>query len=166
MNSINVHESFDAQELRRVFASFPSGVAAVAAVIDGRPVGMAASSFVSVSLEPPLVSVSFSLTSRTWTTLRRARRIGISVLAAEQEATCRQMAGPEDRRFQGVHHSASPHGAVRLDGASAWFDCSVHTEFKAGDHTVVIFRIHAKDAAPGVDPLVFHASDYKRLVAK
>ncbi|MGW6456787.1 flavin reductase family protein [Streptomyces sp. NPDC055078] len=163
---MNVHQPFDAQELRRVFASFPSGIAAVAAVVDGRPVGMAASSFVSVSLDPPLVSVCFSTTSRTWSTLRRARRIGISVFAAEQEATCRQMAGPEDRRFLGVRHSESPDGAVRLDGASAWFDCSVHNEFEAGDHTVVLFRIHAKCAVPDVSPLVFHASDYKRLAAK
>jgi hypothetical protein len=55
-----------AGRLRRVFSAFPSGVTAVSALIDGRPVGIAASSFTSVSLDPPLVSVCIAHSSTTW----------------------------------------------------------------------------------------------------
>jgi flavin reductase (DIM6/NTAB) family NADH-FMN oxidoreductase RutF len=41
--------------LRRVFGAFPTGITAIAALADGTPVGLAASSFISVSLDPPLV---------------------------------------------------------------------------------------------------------------
>ena len=60
--------------LREAFGVFPSGVVAVAAEVDGQLVGLAASSFTSVSLEPPLVSFSVANTSKTWPTLRRRRR--------------------------------------------------------------------------------------------
>src|SRR5258708_28096524 len=72
-------------QLRRVLATFPTGVAAVAAIIDGEPAGLAASSFVSVSLDPPLVSVCIGHSSTTWPVLRTADRLGISVLGAHQE---------------------------------------------------------------------------------
>ena len=46
----------DPKWLRHVFGAFPSGVAVVAAVVETMPVGIAASSFTSVSLDPALVS--------------------------------------------------------------------------------------------------------------
>lgn len=57
--------------LRRAFGCFPTGVAAVCAVAETGPVGMAVSSFTSVSLEPPLLSVCMQNSSTTWPTLRR-----------------------------------------------------------------------------------------------
>src|SRR3546814_7956938 len=57
-------------QLRAAFGCFPSGITAVCALIDGKPVGMAASSFTSVSLDPPLVSVCIQNRSKTWRQLR------------------------------------------------------------------------------------------------
>ena len=56
----------NAEVLRAAFAHFPSGVTAVAAMRDGQPTGIAASSFTSVSIDPPLVSVCIALSSTTW----------------------------------------------------------------------------------------------------
>ena len=67
--------TYEHAELRRVFAAYPTGVAAIAALVEGTPAGIAASSFVSVSLDPPLVSVCVAHTSTTWPTLRNARRL-------------------------------------------------------------------------------------------
>jgi flavin reductase (DIM6/NTAB) family NADH-FMN oxidoreductase RutF len=71
----------DDSTLRRVFGCFPSGVIAVCASIDGEPVGMAASSFTTVSVAPPLVSICVQNTSTTWPRLRECERLGVSVLA-------------------------------------------------------------------------------------
>lgn len=57
----------DGAGLRRVFAHFPSGVVAVSAEVDGEPRGMAVSTFVPVSLDPPLVSfcvIAMAIASR------------------------------------------------------------------------------------------------------
>ncbi|MEY9941738.1 flavin reductase family protein [Streptacidiphilus sp. MAP5-3] len=153
----------DAAALRAVYGAFPSGVTAVAALVEGRPVGLAASSFTSVSLAPPLVSVCAGQTSSTWPLLRRAERLGVSVLGAEHALLCRQLAGPSDERFTGVAWRATPDGAVLLDGASAWFDCSVEQEIRAGDHDILVLRVHDLYAEPDVEPLVFHTGTFRSL---
>lgn len=153
-------------ELRRVFATFPTGVVAMAALVDGAPAGLAASSFVSVSLDPPLVSVCVAHTSTTWPVLRSAGRLGISVLGAHQEAAGRQLAARGVDRFAGLGWRSTDDGAVLLAEASAWLDCSVERQLPAGDHDIVLLRVHDLGADPRVPPLVFHGSAYRRLEAR
>jgi flavin reductase (DIM6/NTAB) family NADH-FMN oxidoreductase RutF len=149
-------------QLRRVFAAFPTGIAAVAAVIDGTPAGLAASSFVSVSLDPPLVSVCIAHTSTTWPVLREARRLGISVLGVHHERASRQLSSRVGERFAGLDWRATAGGAVLLCQASAWFECSIDQEIPAGDHDIVLLRVHDLGASE-VMPLVFHDSSYRQL---
>jgi flavin reductase (DIM6/NTAB) family NADH-FMN oxidoreductase RutF len=152
------------RELRHAFGAFPSGVTALAALADGgTPVGLAASSFTSVSLDPPLVSVCVAHTSTTWPLLRDRARLGVSVLGAHQADTCRRLAARDSNRFADVDWTATADGAVLIEGASAWFDCSIERLIQAGDHDIVLLRVHELDADHATAPLVFHASRFHRL---
>lgn len=159
---LRTNQDLDPAALRQAFGVFPSGVVAVAAVVDGRPVGLAASSFTSVSLDPPLVSFSVANTSKTWPDLRRSSHLGVTVLAEHHGEVCRQLAGPVDSRFDGLTVSASLDGALTLDEGLAQFDCTIYREVEAGDHIVVLLQLHAADHAAG-QPLVFHRSNFGRL---
>ncbi|MFB7372041.1 flavin reductase family protein [Streptomyces sp. NPDC056222] len=156
----------DTTSLRAVYGAFPTGVTAIAALIDGAQVGLVASSFTTVSLAPPLVSVSMAHTSRTWPVLRRAQRLGISVLGAEHGPLCRRLAGPSDERFAGAAWQTTPGGAVLLHGAGAWLECSVDNEVRAGDHDIVVLRVHDLRLDKAVDPLVFHSSTFRSLAPR
>lgn len=87
-------------------ATLPSGVMLLAAEVEGRPVGMFANSLVSVSLDPPLVTVSFGRTSSTRKQLRRASAVGISVLAANPHLHTEVEAG---------HHVLAAHRDPRVE---------------------------------------------------
>ncbi len=150
-------------ELRRVFGCFPSGVIAVCAMVDGEPVGMAASSFTSVSVTPALVSLCVQHTSTTWPRLRRRPRLGVSVLADSHGDACLDLSRKAGNRFAGVSWTALPGGAVLVDGASAWMDCRLHAEVSAGDHTIVLLEICRLGGDPDTPPLVFHGSRFRRL---
>ncbi|MCW2853222.1 MAG: ntaB [Nocardioides sp.] len=160
---LSTNQDLDPTRLREAFGIFPSGVVAVAAQVDGRPVGLAASSFTSVSLEPPLVSLSVANTSKTWPQLRRAAHLGVTILAAHHGDVCRQLAGPVDARFDGVDVTATQDGAVTLDEGLARFDCTIHREVEAGDHTIVLLELHAVEHADTSLPLVFHRSGFGRM---
>ncbi|MEU4688318.1 flavin reductase family protein [Actinoplanes sp. NPDC023714] len=160
---MTMRSALEPHRLRRVFGSFPTGVTAVAALIDGVPAGLAANSFVSVSLDPPMVSVCVAHTSTTWPVLRRAARLGVSVLGVHQEDAGRQLSARSGDRFAALDWRAGDDGAVFLDGSSAWLDCSIEQEIPAGDHDIVLLRVHDLDADPAVAPLVFHGSRYRRL---
>jgi flavin reductase (DIM6/NTAB) family NADH-FMN oxidoreductase RutF len=128
--------------LRRVYECLPTCVAAVCALSDGAPVGIAASAFTTVSVAPPLVSVCVQNSSSTWPKLRRLARLGVSVLAKDQHRECETLAMKEGDRFAGVRWDATSGGALFIRGASAWLDCSPYREMDAGDHAVALLRIH------------------------
>ncbi len=159
----SVAGAHDPVQLRRVFGAFPSGVTAIAALVDGQPVGIVASSFTSVSLDPPLVSVCVAHSSTTWPVLGAAARFGVSVLSAEQEQACQQLSARNGDRFAALGWRSTADGAVLLDGASAWLECSIHAQLLAGDHDIVVLRVHDLDADHNVTPLVFHGSRFHRL---
>ncbi|MEU7810897.1 flavin reductase family protein [Pseudonocardia sp. NPDC049154] len=155
----------DGAQLRQAFGCFPSGVTAVCALIDGVPVGMAASSFTSVSVTPPLVSVCVQDTSTTWPKLRGRTRLGVSVLAEGHDAVCLSLSRKTGDRFAGVDWVAAPDGGVFVHGSSVWLDCSLHAELPAGDHAIALLEIHGLRAEPDTAPLVFHGSRFRRLAA-
>ncbi|GAB2608442.1 putative oxidoreductase [Paractinoplanes abujensis] len=162
---MTMQSALEPTRLRQVFGAFPTGVTVVAAEVGGVPLGMAASSFVSVSLDPPLVSVCVARTSGTWPRLRRAVRVGVSVLGVHQEQICRRLSARGADRFAGLTRRTSPDGAILIEEASAWLDCAIEREIPAGDHDIVLLRVHDLDADPLTAPLVFHGSRYRRLHA-
>lgn len=149
--------------LRRVFGAFPTGVTALAALAGAGPVGLAASSFTTVSLSPPLVSVCIGRSSTTWPVLRTRPRIGVSVLGAHHAEACRQLSARGVDRFAELSWHVTGLGAVLLDEVSAWFDCSIEREIDLGDHELVLLRVHDLHVAAEVPPLVFHGSRFRRL---
>ncbi|MEN3615745.1 flavin reductase family protein [Plantactinospora sp. ZYX-F-223] len=160
---MSLGQALDHRELRRVFSTFPTGVVAIAAVVDGAPTGLAASSFTSVSLDPPIVSLCVAHTSTTWPVLRSAPSYGISVLSVDQEQACRQLSSRGVDRFAALGWRVSDGGAVFLDGASAWLDCTLLEQITAGDHDIVLLRVHDLGGDVEIAPLVFHASQYRSL---
>jgi flavin reductase (DIM6/NTAB) family NADH-FMN oxidoreductase RutF len=162
------NQDLDPTLLRRAFGVFPSGVVAVAAQVDGRLTGLAASSFTSVSLDPPLISLNLANSSKTWPDLRRAKQLGVTVLSGDQDVVCRQLAGPVEQRFDGVPHTVSKDGAVTLDEGLAHFECTVYREVEAGDHVLVLLELHAARHMADDDataPLVFHRSGFGILTS-
>jgi len=153
------------QALREAFSHFPSGVAALAAIVEGERHVLVASTFtVGVSLEPPLAAFFVQKSSATWSVLSRAERIGVSILSVDHAAKCRQLAS-RDRleRFAGVETLSGTAGAIRIAGSAAYFECSVHGVHATGDHDVVLLLIHDHHVERETAPLVFHGSRFTRL---
>lgn len=155
--------TFDQGELRNAFGQFPSGVVAVCAEIDGAPVGMAASSFVAVSLDPPLVAFCVQNTSSTWPKLRACGRIGISVLGEAHDGAARSLAAKTGDRFAGLNLRTSDDGAVFIEGATMWLDATVTEEVPAGDHAIVLMAVNSFEVLQDVAPIVFHGSKFRKL---
>lgn len=151
-----MHESAD---LRRAFTLFPRGVMAVAALVDGEPVGFAASAFVSVSLDPALMVICVDRASTTWPRLSRAERIGVSVIAESDAALGRQLGSRKTDRFAGVDLYEED-GALLLENAVATFTTSIQQVVDGGDHLIVVFRVHSYSMTPERAPLVWHDTKF------
>ena len=137
----------------------------VAAPAEGGFRGLTATSFVSVSLEPPLVAVGLDALATTTEAVRTARRFSASLLERRQEFLAERFAGraplvvPDWRE---VPHRLSPGGLPFVDGAVAWFECSLEQLHDAGDHVIAVGAVtHAERS--GGEPLVYWDRSFWRL---
>ncbi|MEV5711829.1 flavin reductase family protein [Actinoallomurus sp. NPDC052274] len=150
---------------RNILGRFATGVVAITAIDPetGRPTGLAANSFTSVSLDPALVSFCVAHTSSTWPRLRGADRHCVNILSAPQREVCLQLATKGVDKFAGLDWTESPGGSPVIDGALAWLECSVEAEYVAGDHVIVVAQVHQLDKHHDGDPLVFYKGTYGRF---
>jgi len=157
--------AIDGAVFRQLCGRFPTGVVVITTTMnDGRPVGMTANSFTSVSLEPPLVSVNVDHHAAMHCHMAGAQRFAINILESRQEALSRRFAEEHPDRFDGVGYRLSEGGLPLLDGALAILECARHTAFEAGDHTIVIGEVTGGQVGEG-RPLLYYRGGYYDLPA-
>ncbi|WP_132979474.1 flavin reductase family protein [Pigmentiphaga sp. D-2] len=133
---------FDQAALRRALGCFPTGVTIVTALApDGRPVGVTANSFASVSMQPPLVSWNLARRSPNLEVFQHCATFAINVLAADQEALCRRFATPMPEKFDGVATSVGLDGVPLIDGAVTQFECRTTIAHPGGDHVILLGQV-------------------------
>ncbi|MCW5874066.1 MAG: flavin reductase [Anaerolineales bacterium] len=155
-------------QLRDVLRFWTTGVTIVSATHQGMRHGMTVNSFTSLSLEPPLVSISLEKVTRTHELVRQAGRFGASILSAGQRELSDRFAGRESEqsdRFVDVSTFTLETGSPLLHEAIAYFDCRVAVTHDAGTHTIFISEVLAA-GTPGSDelqPLVYFNRAYRKL---
>ncbi|MCR8669544.1 flavin reductase [Agrococcus sp. HG114] len=139
---------------------FVTGVTVVTTTdAEGRPRGLAANSYASVSLDPPLVLVCVQKTSSTYPALFHSRHLGINILSTEQGDTLATFASREPDKFAHVDWRKGPQGSPLLDGSSASIEAEIKERFQARTHTVFIARvIHAE--VTDRTPIVYKAGQF------
>lgn len=152
-----------APEFRTVLGHFATGITVVTALDDGEPVGLAANSFTSVSLDPPLVLFCPAKSSSSWSRIERAGRFAVNILDETQEDVCRIFATPGEDRFAQVAWHLSPNGSPLLDAVHAFLDCETHAVHDAGDHMIVVGRVLDLGLDADAGPLLYYRGQYGRL---
>lgn len=160
---MNPNKNLTPSTLREAFGHFPSGVVAIAAEVQGTREGLAASTFVPVSLDPPLVSFCVQNTSTTWPKLKDLPMLGISVLGEAHDEAARSLAAKTGDRFAGLETESRESGAVFVKGTSLWLESAIEQLIPAGDHTIVVLRVNEVTIDADVAPIVFHRSTFRRL---
>lgn len=156
-------ENLTKTEFCRTCAKFPTGVTIVTVLdAEGSPHGMTASSFTSVSLDPPLVLVCVDHRASVLAHLRRAQHIGINVLSEDQQPLSEHFARRGHDRFGAVEWYAGHGGVPLIPGALARFECSIHRMIDVGDHTILIAEVLGVEHSDG-RPLVYFGSGYRKL---
>lgn len=154
----------DGPSFRTVCGHFATGITIITANDGDEPVGMAANSFSSVSLEPPLVLFCADKGSTTWPRIQSAGSFAVNILASNQEEVCRAFATRGADRFRGLGWRPGAHsGSPVLHEALAFLDCSIEAEHDAGDHVIVVGRVREMGIVEEHAPLLFYRGGYGRF---
>ncbi|MEV6345346.1 flavin reductase family protein [Actinoplanes sp. NPDC051851] len=155
-------ETVDADLFRRLLRRHAAAVVVITA--PGEPAtGFTATSFTSVSLDPPLVSFCLAHTASAWPAVEAAGTVAVHVLGQGQEQVARTFSARGiDRLATHGAWSPGPDGVPLLDGVLARFVCRVVERVTAGDHTIVLATPQAGEHRDDESetPLLYHAGRY------
>ena len=152
-----------ADDFRKVLSHFASGVTVITTCeSDGRPTGLTASAFTSVSLDPPLILVCVAHKSQSYPALRERGRFAVNFLRTGQEDISRRFATSGLDKFNGVPHRISALGLPVLTEALAHVECVTVSQHVEGDHTVFIGRVEDSGTTDAM-PLLYFRGKYDRL---
>jgi 3-hydroxy-9,10-secoandrosta-1,3,5(10)-triene-9,17-dione monooxygenase reductase component len=146
---------FGEAAFRTALGRFATGVTLVTASDASGPLGLVVNAFSSVSLEPPLIAICPSHRSFTWSRMRRCRRFGVNVLGAAHADYVRRVTDPKADRFADIDYRFSNSGVPRICTAIAFLECEPVSEQIAGDHWIVVARVHELTVDHSQDPLIF-----------
>ena len=141
--------------LRGVLARFASGVTVTTTrTADGQPIGITASSFTSLSLDPPLVLVCVDRSTHSFVHLSDCESFGISILAAHQSDVARRYATAGALKFTDEDHfRGAASGVPLIREAISHLECTRHQSIPGGDHVILLGRVIHSATRPG-EPLV------------
>jgi flavin reductase (DIM6/NTAB) family NADH-FMN oxidoreductase RutF len=151
---------FDSAHFRQALSQFATGVTVITTrLADGSFRGLTASSFNSVSLDPPLVLWSLSNGANSLPIFSGNSHYVINVLSAGQEEIARRFSRRNEDPFASTDFELSRTGQPILKGVTAWFECHNRSRYPEGDH--VIFVGEVEDCAVDAQPaLVFHGGKF------
>ena len=156
------------RSLRAMMARYATGVTVVAARHGPLLAGMTANAIASVSVDPPLLLASIGVRSETHEAIVGSHAYAVSVLGVEQRDLAECFAQPTTAHkltgFCDAPWHEAETGSPILDGAVAFFDCRVTARHPGGDHSLFVGEIVAAGFTAAADPLIWYASEYRRLV--
>ena len=134
---------FDAVQFRRALSQFATGVTVITTrLADGTFRGLTASSFNSVSLDPPLVLWSLGARANSMPIFSGNSHYVINVLAAgQEELALRFSRRTEKNPFEGIDYELSRTGLPILQGVAAWFECHNRSRYPEGDHVIFVGEV-------------------------
>jgi hydroxymethylglutaryl-CoA lyase len=159
---------FTPDNFKRAMSQFASGVTVVTTKHGETPIGITASSFSSLSLDPPLVMVNLNKKLFTHNVIAESGFFAVNVLSARQLDLGMRFAGmkPEIKdRFAGLNVTTAATGAPLLPDSLAWVDCSVWAMYDGGDHTIFVGEVRDLAVSDFDMPLLYHNRLWRRSEA-
>jgi flavin reductase ActVB len=154
----------DQDEFKQAMARFPAGVTIVTTRdAEGTAWGFTASSFSSLSLEPPLVLVCLADGADSAPAFADCERMAISILAGEQEALALRFARKDVDKFVDGGWHDGPDGVPVIDGARAVLSGPVAARHPGGDHTILVLRVDAVELGDAPTTLTYAARAFHAL---
>lgn len=141
---------------RAAMARFPSGVTIVTTVDEqGRERGFTASSFCSVSMDPPLVLVCLATSAECHESFERADTWLVHIAGMEHETIARRFATRGADKFAGDDFTPHASGLPHLADAPVVLECRAHARYPGGDHTILVGEVVSVGLGEP-DPVVYY----------
>ena len=154
---------FDLKDFRRALGNFATGVTIITTrAPDGSNIGVTASSFNSLSMNPPLVLWSSIKESPSCKIFETASHFAVNILASDQVDMSNHFARQQEDKFEGIEWEAGIGGVPLFPNCAGRFQCESYDKLNGGDHWIFLGRVLAFDDYDRA-PLCFHQGSYSTV---
>lgn len=152
------------EEFKKAVGCFPTGVSVISTAHRDKLWGFTANSFVSVSLDPPLISFCLSKGSRSFTAFKEVKNFGVSILSNDQGDIAKNFAQKKVDKFSNVNYIISELSKSPLIvGATCFLECAKYEQFSCGDHDIFIGKVISTKIDDSKSPIVYFAKSYLKI---
>ncbi len=155
------------QDFKNALKLWASGVTVVTTNTDQFGLkGMTATSFSSVSLDPPQILVCINKSADTGEAVIEGKTFAINILKSDQQEVSNQFSGAksQEERFANIEWHAGVTGSPIINDALASIECTVVQQVLAGTHWVIIGEVQSVSCRTG-NPLIYYDSKYRELTS-
>lgn len=153
-----------AEEFKEAVGKFPTGVTVVSTFAKENLWGFTANSFVSVSLDPSLVSFCLDKKSGSFHAFNEANYFAINILSTDQEHLARHFAQKGSDKFANIDHKITAISKnPQIAGVLCFIECKKYKQFECGDHVIFIGEVMTTHIDNTKSPLVYFAKSYKKI---
>jgi flavin reductase (DIM6/NTAB) family NADH-FMN oxidoreductase RutF len=152
------------EEIKESMRCWTTGVAIVSCRYQDEIHGMTVNSFISISIDPPLVAVTLAKNTRTKKLVDQTKLFGVTILSEGQAHISERFAGrtADTSKFQGIETFELESGIPFISGGSAVFECSVQYTYEMNDSVLYIALVQ-KTQSKFASPLVYLNKRYRQL---
>ena len=156
-------QDIDQKAFRRALGNFATGVTIITTKApDGTNVGVTASSFNTLSMDPPLILWSSIKSTPSCKVFESASHFAVNILASDQMEMSNHFARQQDDKFAGIEWEEGIGGVPIFPNCSGRFQCESYDKFDGGDHWIFVGKVVAFDDS-GSSPLCFHQGSYSMV---
>lgn len=151
-----------AADFKGAMRRLASGVAIVVARGEDGPVGMAATSLTSLTMDPPAILVCVNQSAGIHPSLSPGYPISVNILSRHQRSVSAAFSGavPRESRFEVGEWVNDAHDLPMLNEAQANLGCTIFSMTPFGTHSIVVARVEAVRLSESVQPLIYQDGTY------
>ena len=125
----------DTKAFRNVVGYFATGVTVITTADKaGKPIGLTANSFTSLSLNPPMVLFCVDRTVTSFSSFEKKGQFAVNILADNQIDISNRFATSGDEKWLGFEYDTWDGSSPILPNCIANLECSTNEIFEGGDH--------------------------------
>ncbi|KAB8127847.1 flavin reductase [Gracilibacillus oryzae] len=149
------------QQFRKAMSKFATGITIVTTTFDDEIQGMTVNAFMSVSLEPQLITISLDQRTHFYKNAEKIKRFGISILREEQQEISMIFAKQIEKEF---HDFSEVDGVPVIPGSLGTLACTVVNQVEAGDHLLLIASVDKIELSEDEgNPILYFNSGYRKI---
>lgn len=155
---------FDSKGFREALGQFPTGVTIVTTLAeDDEPIGMTASSFNSVSLDPPLILWSIDHRAHSLDIFRHCEYFAVNMLSDQQMPLSNLFASTGADKFKDTNFTRGHGNVPLLPNCTVQLECRTWNTYPGGDHTIIIGEVLNYSHEGDDSALAFYQGSYAKM---